>query len=198
MYKDLVDRKGGYNTPLYLFNYLHKHFKFELDPCDSGDKWLGLPYNYTEQENGLSKSWKVNTFVNPPYGSKQENLWVLKCVKEAKENDIVVFLLLPSKTEATWFSYAMTHASLVLFPRGRIHFVKHGKTKSGNTMGSVLFGFFVKYDPYMRTKHGKMADEFYQESRWVLNFDAFLGNDSQIILFPDKRVLKKEYDILPR
>jgi phage N-6-adenine-methyltransferase len=192
MYKENINNDHNYNTPLYLFNYLNKHFKFELDPCDSGNKWFGLPHNFTKEDDGLTKDWKYNAFVNPPYGVLNELSWIRKCSHESYTNNTCNFILLPSKTESGWFSLCMNQATVIIFPQGRISFIKDEKSMNGNIMGSVLFGFFKKYDGPFITDIGKKADEFHNENV-DLDIPWFLGDNTQIIYFPDRDLLKQIY-----
>lgn len=199
MYKDIVDKEGGYNTPLYLFNYLNKHFKFGLDPCDTGNNWLGVPFTFKKKDNGLEKEWKVNTFVNPPYGAINERNWIEKCIKESEKYGTANFILLPSKTESKWFANAMIRASIIIFIKKRISFVKDGKPMKGNTIGSVIFGFFRCYDPEPQffypkeTDVGKIASEFFMESAFNNNIPFFYSGIDKVILFPDRDLLIEKY-----
>jgi phage N-6-adenine-methyltransferase len=193
MYKDNINNDYEYNTPLYLFNYLNKHFKFELDPCDDGESWLGLPNNFTKKDNGLKQEWIFNAFVNPPYGSKNEDEWLKKCIRESYRNDTVNFILLPSKTEAKWFSYAMTRASVIIFPQGRISFIKKGKPMNGNIVGSVIFGFIPKPD----RGRGLERDHFFSAHDNMVEEDvSIIRTDNYDIYFPDKEILKQKYSFI--
>lgn len=143
MYKDLVDSSGEFNTPRYLFDYLNTYFPIELDPCATPDNYLGAKYFITKEQDGLNQEWRFDAFVNPPYGAKNEKLWIEKTIKEHKKNLINVFILLPNKTEASWFYDLYVISNIVIFPQKRINFIKNGKTIKGNTMGSVIFGLTI-------------------------------------------------------
>lgn len=193
MYKDLVDEKGEYNTPLYLFNYLNKHFKFDIDPCGDAKGWLNRPITYTKADiNGLEAEWQLNAFVNPPYGSNNEEKWIEKCINESIKHNTANFILLPSKTEAKWFAKAMILASIVIFPQGRIQFMKDGKTMNGNTMGSVIFGFFKWNNCFTdATKVGNQAASFMKENSKL--GIPYVFEEQRVILFPSRDLLKEKY-----
>lgn len=149
MYKDLVtDGKGEYNTPKYLFNYLNTFFKIELDPCADPSNYLNTKYYFTKEQDGLEQEWRFDAFVNPPYGIENEIEWIEKAMLEHDKNDINIFLLLPNKTEAPWFSKLFISSNIIIFPQQRINFLPHGplkqgKKKYGNIMGSVIFGLIT-------------------------------------------------------
>ena len=53
--------------------------------------------NYTVEDNGLSKEWRGNVFMNPPYGRQIIN-WVKKA-KEESDKGATVVCLVPARTE---------------------------------------------------------------------------------------------------
>jgi len=57
-----------WRTPTKLFEDLDKEFHFTLDPSSTHENAKCKKY-YTEEDDGLSKSWDGETvFCNPPYG----------------------------------------------------------------------------------------------------------------------------------
>jgi site-specific DNA-methyltransferase (adenine-specific) len=71
-----------WGTPQELYDELNKEFNFTLDPCSTEQNHKCEKF-YTQEDDGLSKSW-VNevAFVNPPYG-REIGLWVKKCYEES-------------------------------------------------------------------------------------------------------------------
>lgn len=191
-YKKLQNTDGSFNTPKYLFNYLNNFFHFIIDPCDSGNNWLELPCSFTKKQNGLKQEWNANTFINPPYGNENENAWIDKCMEERKKyRENHYFILLPAKTESNWFGRLMSYSDITIFLRPRISFIRDGKPKNGNNIGSILFG--------MRS----LDDRGYRELREFVKFNEYplgfktmsnLDNDSYIV-FADTNILKGYYDV---
>jgi len=189
-YKELQsDGNGEFNTPLYLFNYLHRFFEFQIDPCDSGNRWLNLPYTLNKRHNGLEYEWDRNTFVNLPYGNGNENNWITKVFREYNKYDKNIFILLPAKTESNWFSTMMIKSDIILFPRPRISFVKNNKVQNGNNIGSVIFGLITKYTGGTQY-HDFVNYNIFQDS---LGFPFDRLDNDRYILFPDLKVLKEQY-----
>ena len=189
-YKDQQSTDGSFNTPLYLFNYLHRFFEFEVDPCDSGNQHLGLPYSYRESDNfsGLEKPWMWNTFVNPPYGKQNEIKWISKAFREYNQYGKNIFMLLPAKTESAWFSTLMINADIIIFPRPRVNFVRDGITINGNNIGSVIFGLRA------RDREGvKQTKRFLKYNKNDLGIDYDIIGDDRYILFPEIKILKREF-----
>lgn len=85
----------------------------------------------------------------------------------------------------------MIQASITVFPQGRISFVKNDKTLNGNTMGSVIFGFFKWNKSITRTKAGEQGISFIQEN--INNDVPYILDKDDIILFPSVKLLKEKY-----
>lgn len=188
-YREQQSYDGSFNTPRHIFRYLDRFFNFELDPCDSGNDWLGLPHSFNLGDNGLLKDWKYNTFVNPPYGKENENKWIIKCREElAKHNENHYFILLPAKTESDWFSRLFLFSDVRIFLRPRVSFIKNGKAKHGNNIGSVIFGMRA------RTEKGlKELRDFVNFSATQLGFKTDNDGYDSYTVFADHRVLKKNF-----
>lgn len=61
-------------------------------------------------------------FCNPPYG-RQIGKWVKKCYEEARKPDTLVVMLIPARTDTSYFhDYIYHKAKEVRFIRGRLHF----------------------------------------------------------------------------
>ena len=107
-------------TPQAFFDKLDGEFHFTLDPC-------ALPSNakckkyYTPEDNGLEKDWSgESVFCNPPYGSAIK-LWVKKCYEEAKKGALVV-MLIPARTDTSYFHDYIYNKAEIRFLRGRLKF----------------------------------------------------------------------------
>lgn len=110
-----------WKTPKYLFDKLNKEYNFTLDPASTNenhlcDKW------YTIKENGLIQSWKnERVFLNPPYG-RQIKDWVKKAYFENQKNNTLVVMLIPARTDTTYFHDYIYHKAEIIFLKGRLKF----------------------------------------------------------------------------
>jgi site-specific DNA-methyltransferase (adenine-specific) len=122
-------------TPQNLFDKLNEEFGFTLDPCATKENAKCEKY-FTQQEDGLSKSWKGETvFCNPPYSQIKE--WVKKCYDEAwKVNRIV--LLIPARTDTRYFHDYIYRKSEIRFIKGRLKF---GDSKNSAPFPSMIVIF---------------------------------------------------------
>lgn len=89
------------------------------------------PHFYNEIDNGLSKEWYGNVWLNPPYGRAIPE-WLEKC-KEQINNPLVksIMVLIPARTDTKWFhELIMPHAYLVYLIKGRFNH-EHANAVSG-------------------------------------------------------------------
>ena len=112
-----------WSTPLWLFNSLNKRFKFTLDVCASRKNAKCKRY-YTKKDNALNKKWRGACFCNPPYGTREIDMWMEKAYQSGKEGATVVCLV-PSATSTNWWhKFAMK--GQIEFIKGKIRFIKNG------------------------------------------------------------------------
>lgn len=106
-------------TPLALFTPLNQEYNFTLDPCCTPET-SKAPHYYTINDDGLTKSWNGHTvFCNPPYSNIKA--WVKKCHDEWNKNTTIV-LLIPARTDTSYFHDYIYHQADLIFIRGRLHF----------------------------------------------------------------------------
>lgn len=115
------NKSDEWETPIELFNLLHKEFNFTLDPCSTSENAKCNKY-YTQENNGLNKDWSGEiVFCNPPYGNSIGK-WVEKCCNEG-ENGTTVVMLIPSRTDTRWqHKYIFEKATTICFIKRRLKF----------------------------------------------------------------------------
>lgn len=122
-------------TPQEFFDNLNVEFNFTLDPCATSDNAKCNKY-YTVAENGLEQNWQgEKVFCNPPYGRDIKD-WVKKCYEESLKPNTEVVMLIPSRTDNTYFHKFIYHKAK------EIRFVK-GRLKFGNSNNSAPFPSMV-------------------------------------------------------
>lgn len=137
MNKALLSSKDmSWCTPPDFFAELDKEFHFDLDPAAS-EKSAKCARYYTPADDGLSKDWGgCRVFVNPPYG-RHINDWVRKGYEESRKPGTVVVMLIPARTDTTYFHEYIFHgkADEVRFLRGRLKFTD----EDGNAKDAAPF-----------------------------------------------------------
>lgn len=123
-------------TPQELFDRLNKIFRFNLDAAATLENAKCNEF-YTKEENGLSRPWHGNVWLNPPYG-RQIGAWVKKAYEEVTRGRAAsVVLLLPARTDTAWYHDYCTKGFIVHL-RGRLKF---GGAKNAAPFPSMIVIF---------------------------------------------------------
>lgn len=118
-------------TPKEFFDTLNKEFNFTLDPCATKEN-AKCPKFFTEKENGLLQSWDNEiVFCNPPYGREIKE-WVKKA---SGARGGVVVLLIPARTDTSYFHEFIYNKSEIRFIKGRLKF---GASKNSAPFPSMV------------------------------------------------------------
>lgn len=132
-------------TPQWLYNKICQVANygqpFNLDPCADGINAKCEKF-YTIADDGLKQPWAPykTFFVNPPYSDIKK--WTKKTYDESQmfteytDNGV---LLIPARTDTTWWHDYVTKAREIFFLRGR---VKFGDSKNSAPFPSavIIFG----------------------------------------------------------
>lgn len=117
-------KKMDWCTPQDFFDKLNEEFHFILDAAAT-DKTAKCPIYYTPETDGLSQSWDVGgaVFCNPPYG-RDVRKWVQKAYEEFEHSGgkFPIVLLLPARTDTSYFHDYIYGKAEIRFIRGRLRF----------------------------------------------------------------------------
>ena len=125
-----------WSTPPRIFEELDAEFHFNLDPCATHENHKC--HNYMTKENdGLKASWAGRrVFVNPPYSDISR--WVEKAFREGHQDNTLVVLLIPARTDTKYFHDYIIHRSEIRFIKGRLKF---GDQKNSAPFPSMIVIF---------------------------------------------------------
>jgi len=116
-----ISHHNNWKTPKILYDLLDKEFNFNFDPC---------PLEENPKFNGLTCEWGSSTFVNPPYGHELK-LFVKKAFDEWKKDKQIV-MLLPVRTDTTYFHKYIFPFAEIRFIKGRLKFEGYGTENKEN------------------------------------------------------------------
>lgn len=140
MNSDLMfsSKSNEWATPQDFFDKLDAEFHFTLDPSCTHDN-AKCKKHYTIADDGLSKDWTGETvFCNPPYG-RQIHKWVEKAYAES-QNNVTTVMLLPCRTDTSYFhDYILPYAE-VRFIRGRLKFGGSMSPAPFPSMVAIFYG----------------------------------------------------------
>ena len=116
----------------------------DLDPasCETAQRNVEAKKHLTIGDDGLSKKWRGNVWLNPPYSKELIGRFADKCIEEVASGRVSqLCVLVNNATDTAWFHKLAPFLSAVAFPRGRISF--HDKT--GKPVNKPLQGQMLLY-----------------------------------------------------
>lgn len=116
----------------------------DLDPasCEEANKIVKAKRFYCIADDGLSKRWKGNVWLNPPYSKDLCFKFITKLIEEHQQNRVLqAVVLVNNATETGWGQALLKVSAVVCLPAGRISFV----SKNGKPVNSPLQGQMFCY-----------------------------------------------------
>ena len=129
----------------------------DTDPASSekANETVGATTFYTVEDDGLTKAWTGNVWMNPPYSSELIAKFIEKIISE-RSNYKQAIVLVNNATDTAWFQDLASIGTAACFPRGRIKF----NTPEKEVKGTPLQGQAIIYI-------GTMPEVFLHEFRTV-------------------------------
>lgn len=112
----LSSEKMDWCTPQAFFDALDSEFHFALDAAATAENAKCKRF-FTPEIDALSQSWDVGwaVFCNPPYG-RTLGKWVAKAYKEHVRTGVTIALLIPARTDTSYFhDYIWGKAEILFF-----------------------------------------------------------------------------------
>lgn len=144
MNKELMfsSKKEDWETPQLLFDELNDNYNFNWDLASS-DANAKCVNHFTVGDDSLSQDWSVlegNLWLNPPYGRDLKH-WVKKAYESSLHRSGLLVMLIPSRTDTSyWHDYIFDKAQ-IKFIRGRLKFENGGVASQPAPFPSALIIF---------------------------------------------------------
>lgn len=144
MNKELMfsSKKEDWETPQLLFDELNDNYNFNWDLASS-DANAKCVNHFTIGDDSLSQDWSVlegNLWLNPPYGRDLKH-WVKKAYESSLHRSGLLVMLIPSRTDTSyWHDYIFDKAE-IKFIRGRLKFENGGVASQPAPFPSALITF---------------------------------------------------------
>ncbi len=133
-----------YTPPVYVEAARRVMGSIDIDPASSeiANRTVRATKYYTAEENGLTKLWFGNVWMNPPYAQPLVTEFCNKLVEHYTIGRIEqACVLVNNATETAFFQNMLQACSAVCFIKSRIKFID----KNGNESGAPLQGQCVLY-----------------------------------------------------
>jgi hypothetical protein len=115
----------------------------DLDPasCQEANEVIKAEKFYTKEDDGLTKTWSGNLWINPPYSRDLMPLFCEKLKKSYFDGDVKNAILVShNNTDTCWFHTLTSVAKALCFPKKRIRFYR-GSDIASPTNGQTFFYF---------------------------------------------------------
>lgn len=113
-----------------IYQALDQEFDFTLDAAAGPLNAKHIRY-LARDVDALGVSWaEERVFVNPPYG-RELGRWVRKAKLEAEDCGALVVLLIPARTDASWFHETILPFAEIRFIRGRLSYTLAVSSRAG-------------------------------------------------------------------
>lgn len=137
-----MSQKQDWTTPKPFFDYWNRNYRFTLDAAAEPHNALCDRY-FTPEDDALSKDWENETvWLNPPYGPGIGK-WVKKAYEESQKGAEVV-MLIPARTETSWWHEYVMQAREIVLIRGRMRF-------GGSQVNAPFPSCVVIFDPWHKS-----------------------------------------------
>lgn len=150
-------KKMDWCTPQDFFDALDAEFGFVLDAAAT-DKTAKCTAYYSPENSGLIYAWGRGgkgkaVFCNPPYG-REIGKWVKKAHDEAqKYPGTIIVLLIPARTDTSYFHDYIYGKAEIRFIRGRLKFTNdNGQSLAPAPFPSMVVIYNGKADNNIRGK----------------------------------------------
>ena len=129
-----------YTPPEYIEAAREVMGSIDLDPasCETAQANVKARRFFTVDDDGLSRKWSGNVWLNPPYGKDVIGQFASKVVDESRRFEQAI-VLVNNATDTAWFHQLASVASAVCFIRGRVKFLdKSGKPANTPVQGQAV------------------------------------------------------------
>jgi phage N-6-adenine-methyltransferase len=133
----------------------------DCDPASSeiANKTVRAKIYYTIDDNGLSRDWIGNVWMNPPYSQPAIQEFATKLTNELSRDVSQACVLVNNATETKWFHTLLLKVNCICLIKGRVKFVDiHGRPTGAPLQGQVVLYFGDNTEEFNRifSKFGRV------------------------------------------
>ena len=117
----------------------------DVDPAttEQVNKNIKAEIFYTKETDGITKEWKGNIWMNPPYSHKLVAQFTSKLLEKIESGEVKqAIVLVNNATETKWFQAMLKMCVAICFPKGRIRFINLQGVKTSTPLQGQTFFYF--------------------------------------------------------
>lgn len=125
----------------------------DVDPASTeiGNRIVKATRYYTAEDNGLTKEWIGNIWMNPPYAQPLIADFCNLLVEKYKNGEIKqACVLVNNATETNFFQNMLLVCSAVCFIKGRVKFIGKNGNSGTPLQGQTVLYFGIGIDKFVR------------------------------------------------
>ena len=150
------NKSDNWRTPSSLYNLIVKEYHY---------------YDLFEYFSTLDQYDKTyynsKLFINPPY-SHINKFYFLDYLKSLLDNNNLILLLIPSRTDTRIYQWCLQHCLYVYFFEGRLHF--NDSKRASTFPSSLLLLKKCKEYSYPRILYGKLEHFIFWKGQGILAY----------------------------
>lgn len=132
----------------YITDVLAVLGNIDLDPATNAaaQARIGATVHYTKEDDGLTKEWSGNVWMNPPYSQPLCSEFAAKLVAEFDAGRVTQAIMLVNNATDTKWMQPLLRRFVCCFPEGRIKFVNEANEPAMSPRDAQVFVYMGK-DP---------------------------------------------------
>lgn len=119
----------------------------DIDPASNAqaNEVVKAKVFYSKENDGLTKEWNGNIWLNPPYAQPLISLFSAELVKKIKSKEIKQALVLVNNaTETKWFQEMVNICNAICLISGRVRFLDPSGRPGAPLQGQIVLYFGAK------------------------------------------------------
>jgi len=133
-----------YTPPQFIESARNVMGQIDLDPASSeiANKMVQASVIFTKDDDGLSKQWSGNVWMNPPYAQPLMSQFAEAVASKHESGEInQAIVLVNNATETQWWQRMASCSSAVCFPKTRIRFLDPDGNPGAPLQGQSILYF---------------------------------------------------------
>jgi hypothetical protein len=139
-------------TPPEIIEAARSVMRIDLDPasCEFANETVKATTYYSIENDGLSKEWRGNVFLNPPYKNSLIVQFTDKLLLHVEAGHVPQAVVLTNNaTDSGWFQKMARASTAICFTAGRVKFIDPtGKQSNNATQGQAVLYFGERRDRF--------------------------------------------------